>query len=355
MAALERWPDGRAGQPGRVADGDREAPRDRRLRRSTLRRAQARASSAHELEPTARASPRPRRRARRRRRRRSAAADVHRVSSGAVDRGARRAHAAPARRARPPRRSRARSSCPSRRSRSASCARSARSPTRSVPFEVPRGAELRRAPGVGARGDLPHLQRGLLGDRGRRLDAAGAVRGRAAARPHPRRARARRARGARPRRADGDPGVARARARRPATASRSCCSIRTARAGISCSIRRGLAALARARGARRRRRGPYALQAAIAACHARARTAEETDWPRIAALYDALAAASRRRRSSSSIARSRSRWRSGPAAGLELVDALVDDEPALARYHLLPACAATCSRSSARRRGARGI
>ena len=53
-------------------------------------------------------------------------------------------------------------------------------------------------------------------------------------------------------------------------------------------IRRGLAALERAAelgGAP----GPYALQAAIAACHARARTAEETDWPRIAALYDALA------------------------------------------------------------------
>ncbi len=70
-------------------------------------------------------------------------------------------------------------------------------------------------------------------------------------------------------------------------ASPCCCSIRTAR-WDQLLIRRGLAALERAErlgGAL----GPYALQAAIAACHARARTAAETDWPRIAALYDALA------------------------------------------------------------------
>ena len=59
-----------------------------------------------------------------------------------------------------------------------------------VPFEVPRGAELARTPGLGAGGHLPHLQRGLLGDGRRRLDAAAAVRGRAAPRPHPGRARA---------------------------------------------------------------------------------------------------------------------------------------------------------------------
>ena len=70
---------------------------------------------------------------------------------------------------------------------------------------------------VGAGGDLPDLQRGLLGDRRRRLDAAGAVRGRAAPRPHPGRAGAARARGARPGRADGDPGLAR---RAPASARR---------------------------------------------------------------------------------------------------------------------------------------
>ena len=63
-------------------------------------------------------------------------------------------------------------------------------------------------------------------------------------------------------------------------------------------IRRGLAALARAE-ALDGAGGPYALQAAIAACHARARTADETDWPRIVAYYDCARATSRRRRSSS--------------------------------------------------------
>src|SRR5581483_7021712 len=72
-----------------------------------------------------------------------------------------------------------------------------------------------RAARLGARGDLPDLQRGLRGDRRRRLDAPAAVRGRAAARPHPGRLDARRAGGARPGRADGDPGVARAGAGRP--------------------------------------------------------------------------------------------------------------------------------------------
>jgi predicted RNA polymerase sigma factor len=81
--------------------------------------------------------------------------------------------------------------------------------------------------------------------------------------------------------------------------------------------------------------GPYALQAAIAACHARARTADETDWPRIAALYDALAALT----PSPVVELNRAvavAMAFGPAAGLEIVDALTD-EPSLARYHLLPA------------------
>jgi RNA polymerase sigma factor (sigma-70 family) len=98
-------------------------------------------------------------------------------------------------------------------------------------------------------------------------------------------------------------------------------------------IRRGLAALERAEefgGAL----GPYALQAAIAACHARARTPEETDWARIAALYDALAqlvpspVVELNRAVALAMA-------FGPAAGLELVDALTE-EPALKGYHLLP-------------------
>jgi len=99
-------------------------------------------------------------------------------------------------------------------------------------------------------------------------------------------------------------------------------------------IGRGLAALRRAEEAGTGL-GPYGLQAAIAACHARARTAEETDWVRIAALYEALAelAPSPVVELNRAVAVSRAY---GPAAGLELVDALTD-VPALRGYHLLPA------------------
>jgi RNA polymerase sigma factor (sigma-70 family) len=98
-------------------------------------------------------------------------------------------------------------------------------------------------------------------------------------------------------------------------------------------VRRGLAALERAEqlgGAR----GPYALQAAIAACHARARIPAETDWGRIAMLYQALARVS----PSPVVELNRAvavGMAFGPAAGLELVDALTR-EPALGGYHLLP-------------------
>jgi RNA polymerase sigma factor (sigma-70 family) len=98
-------------------------------------------------------------------------------------------------------------------------------------------------------------------------------------------------------------------------------------------IRRGLAALRRAEelnGAT----GPYALQAAIAACHARARTADETDWPRIAALYAALASVA----PSPVVELNRAvavAMAFGPATGLTLVDALMA-EPSLKSYHLLP-------------------
>ncbi|MBC7170797.1 MAG: RNA polymerase sigma factor, partial [Polyangiaceae bacterium] len=98
-------------------------------------------------------------------------------------------------------------------------------------------------------------------------------------------------------------------------------------------IARGLAALERAE-ALGGVVGPYTLQAAIAACHARARTAEETDWVRIVMLYGLLAQlvpspiVELNRAVAVSMA-------NGPAAGLELVDALVS-EPSLARYHLLP-------------------
>ncbi len=80
--------------------------------------------------------------------------------------------------------------------------------------------------------------------------------------------------------------------------------------------------------------GPYALQAAIAACHARARDARDTDWARIAALYDALAQIAR----SPVVELNRAvavGMAFGPAAGLELVDQLVSDG-SLERYHLLP-------------------
>jgi RNA polymerase sigma factor (sigma-70 family) len=81
-------------------------------------------------------------------------------------------------------------------------------------------------------------------------------------------------------------------------------------------------------------RGPYAIQAALAACHARAATADETDWALIAALYADLAEVS----PSPIVELNRAvavGMASGPAAGLELVDRLTDD-PALSAYHLLP-------------------
>jgi RNA polymerase sigma factor (sigma-70 family) len=80
--------------------------------------------------------------------------------------------------------------------------------------------------------------------------------------------------------------------------------------------------------------GPYTLQAAIAACHARARSVEETDWPRILALYDGLAALT----GSPVVELNRAvavTMAFGPEAGLELIDSLAD-EPALRGYHLLP-------------------
>jgi RNA polymerase sigma factor (sigma-70 family) len=99
-------------------------------------------------------------------------------------------------------------------------------------------------------------------------------------------------------------------------------------------IRRGLTALARAEKLGGTL-GRYALQAAIAACHARARTASDTDWARIAALYDALAELA----PSPVVELNRAvaiAMAYGPAAGLELVDAL-EETGALDGYHLLPA------------------
>jgi RNA polymerase sigma-70 factor (ECF subfamily) len=98
-------------------------------------------------------------------------------------------------------------------------------------------------------------------------------------------------------------------------------------------VQRGLAGLRRAEdlsGAL----GPYTLQAAIAACHARARSLQETNWPRIVALYDALVAIT----GSPVVQLNRAvavTMAFGPEAGLELIDSLAD-EPALRGYHLLP-------------------
>jgi len=102
-------------------------------------------------------------------------------------------------------------------------------------------------------------------------------------------------------------------------------------------IRRGLAALARAEalaGTQGQPPGPYALQAAIAACHARAHRAEQTDWARIVALYDALAQAM----PSPVVELNRAvavGMAFGPAAGLAIIDALRDDK-ALRNYQWLP-------------------
>jgi predicted RNA polymerase sigma factor len=98
-------------------------------------------------------------------------------------------------------------------------------------------------------------------------------------------------------------------------------------------IRRGLAALARAQ-TLGGTLGPYALQAAIAACHARAATAQDTDWAQIVALYDALAQVA----PSPVVALNRAvavGMAFGPAAALEIVDAL-RDEASLRQYQWLP-------------------
>jgi predicted RNA polymerase sigma factor len=99
-------------------------------------------------------------------------------------------------------------------------------------------------------------------------------------------------------------------------------------------IRRGLAALHRAETVGEGARGPYTLEAAIAACHARARASEDTDWPRIVQLYTELVQVT----PSPIVELNRAVAVSmayGPQAGLDLVDALAG-EPSLENYHLLP-------------------
>jgi predicted RNA polymerase sigma factor len=116
-------------------------------------------------------------------------------------------------------------------------------------------------------------------------------------------------------------------------------------------VRRGLSALARAE-ALGGADGAYALQAAIAACHARARTAEETDWARVAALYNELARAA----PSPVVELNRAvavGMAFGPAQGLELVDALAS-ESSLKTYHLLPSVRGDLLVKLGRSREARG-
>jgi RNA polymerase sigma factor (sigma-70 family) len=115
-------------------------------------------------------------------------------------------------------------------------------------------------------------------------------------------------------------------------------------------IRRGLAALDRAEALRAAKlvgaRGPYVLQAEIAACHARARAPEETDWGRIVNLYSELAQVA----PSPVVELNRAvavGMESGPAAALELVDALIS-EPSLKNYHLLPSVRADLLRKLGR-------
>jgi len=147
--------------------------------------------------------------------------------------------------------------------------------------------------------------------------------------------------GARPRRADGDQ-ASRSRARTGPSGEPVPLLEQNRARWDGTLIRRGLAALERAEqlaGAV----GPYALQAAIAACHARARTPDETDWERIAAHYDALAELAR----SPVVELNRAvalGMAFGPAAGLDLVDQLTS-EPALEAC--CQASAPTCSPSSA--------
>ena len=245
----EQWPDvGRPGQPGRVADGDGEAPRHRRAaageRRSTARRPSSGArprrwsrESAPDLDAAIDNA-------------RSATTCCAWCSSAATRCCRADARVAltlrllgglPHRRDRPRVPRARRDDRPAHRPRQADARRS---PT--CPFEVPPAPSFARASRLGPRGRLPHLQRGLHRDLGRRLDAPRAVRGRAAAGPRPGRPGAGRGGGARAGRADGDPGVAAAGAHRARTGAPILLLEQDRGRWDRLLIGRGLAALARA-------------------------------------------------------------------------------------------------------------
>ena len=214
VTALEQWP--KAGVPDNPGAWLMTAAKNRAL--DHFRHHKLVERKHEEIGPRYRGAGRVggagfRRRARRRHRRRPAAAHFHRVPSGAFARGARRAHAAPARR---PDHRRDRTRIPRRRAdhRAAHRARQAHARRGARALRSAARRRARGPPGLGARGDLSRLQRRLLGDRGRRLDATAALRRGAASGPHRRRAGAERAGGAWARRADGNPGLARASAHR---------------------------------------------------------------------------------------------------------------------------------------------
>ena len=183
-----------------------------------------------------------------------------------------------------------------------------------IPYVVPEATRAARAPGVGAGGALPRVQRGLRGQLGRRPRAARAVRRGDPPGRRARRADARRGRGAGAAGADDAPGLAPRRARGRGRGG--WCCWRTQDRGAVGLGRRSPPGWISA-GARWRSRPPgrYALQAAIAAEHARAERPADTDWARIAALYGAPRAACSPRRWCRSTARRRSRWPRGPSAG----------------------------------------
>ena len=204
-----------------------------------------------------------------------------------------------------------------------------------VPFEVPVGRGSRRTAGCRPRSHLPHLQRGLRGDDGSGLDAARALLRGAPPRARAHDAGARGVRDPRPGRAHGVPVVAAAGAASAPRASRCSCSSRIAVRGTgSTSGEAKSLCTAPTRARRERSEGPYALQAAIAACHARAFHSDETDWDEVVDLYTRAGPGRRRHRSSSSTAPVAVSMATGPADALALVDMLVATGT-LERYHLL--------------------
>ena len=279
-----------------VAARGKKRPR-RTARLAGVRRAQQGRRSGASADQATRAGGGRRHRARspspagsRRGSRRPAAVDLHVLSPGARRGGSGRTHAAHARRAHD-RRDRARVPDLARDDGPAARPRADQDPRREDSVRGARGLGAPRAPRRGDGRGLPDLQRGLRGDRRRRMAAQGSVRRSDPARPPTGRA-GRRARHARARRGADRPARADAAPRRaPRHANRRSRRPRTARGSGSIAVgprpdRRGTSSL-RAPAALADRGGPYAREAAIAALHCSATRAADTDWPQIAGLYAA--------------------------------------------------------------------